>query len=267
MTEKRKSGGRVEGGVAIVTGANGGLGSAIALSLGLEGAKVALGVRRGQDTAQEVVKEIEAAGGEAYVDSLDVADKSSITEFALKSYARYGPTTILVNAAGRIDPADTVRFEQINTNDWDKIFEIDVKGTMLMCQGVVPHMREAGHGSIINFSGSYGNGVNQDNMVNSVCIPFCAAKGAVRAFTASLARDLAPTIRVNAISPGPIEANWEADWDISKEHMDEALSMTLLGRLGKPEEIAETAMYLASQGSGYMTGQNLLVDAGWTLTG
>ena len=258
---------RVEGNVAIVTGANGGLGSAIARSLGLEGAKVALGVRRGREMAEKVETEIRESGGEAYVATLDVSSPESIQTFTSECYSRYGPASILVNTAGRIDPADTVRFEEINSNDWDKIFEIDVKGTMLMCQAVVPHMKEVGSGSIINFSGSYGNGVNQDNMVNSVCIPFCAAKGAVRAFTASLARDLAPMIRVNAISPGPIEANWEEDWGISKEHMDEALSMTLLGRLGRPEEIAESAMYLASSGSGYMTGQNLLVDAGWTLTG
>ncbi len=267
MTQETTRGKRVKNSVAIVTGANGGLGSAIALALGLEGAKVALGVRQKRDAAEEVVAKIGAAGGSAYTDTLDVTSSDSIQNFVSKCHDQFGPTNILINTAGRIDPADTVRFEDINSDDWDKIFEIDVKGTMLMCKAVVPHMREFGRGSIINFSGSYGNGVNQDNMVNSVCIPFCAAKGAVRAFTASLARDLAPTIRVNAISPGPIEANWEADWGISKEHMDEALAMTLLGRLGKPEEIAETAMYLASDGSGYMTGQNLLVDAGWTLTG
>ena len=259
--------GRVQGKVAVVTGANGGLGSAIALALGREGAKVALGVRRGRDVAEDALAEIEKLGSEGYVGSLDVADAGSIEQFAARSASLLGPADVLINAAGRIDPADTVRFQDIKIDDWDKIFEIDVKGTMLMCQAIVPQMRKLGRGSIINFSGSYGNGVNQDNMVNAVCIPFCAAKGAVRAFTASLARDLAPMIRVNAISPGPIEANWEADWGISKEHMDEALSMTLLGRLGKPEEIAETALYLASDGSGYMTGQNLLVDAGWTLTG
>ena len=247
--------GRVEGKVAVVTGANGGLGSAIAMSLGKEGAKVALGVRRGRDIAEKVAKEINNMGGEAFVSNLDVANLTSINEFVAESASRLGSADVLVNAAGRIDPADTVRFQDIKVDDWDKIFEIDVKGTMMMCQAIVPQMRTLERGSIINFSGSYGNGVNQDNMVNSVCIPFCAAKGAVRAFTASLARDLAPTIRVNAISPGPIEANWEADWGISKEHMDEALSMTLLGRLGKPEEIAETALYLASDGSGYMTGQ------------
>ena len=267
MTPRLNNGRRVEGSVAIVTGANGGLGSAIALALGLEGAKVALGVRHGHDVAETVLDEIKKAGGDGHVGPLDVTNNESIEDFVGRSYNLYGPADILINAAGRIDPADTVRFDKIDADDWDKIFEIDVKGTMLMCQAVVIQMRERGRGSIINFSGSYGNGVNKDNMVNSVCIPFCAAKGAVRAFTASLARDLAPTIRVNAISPGPIEANWEADWGISKEHMDEALAMTLLGRLGKPEEIAETAMYLASDGSGYMTGQNLLVDAGWTLVG
>ena len=87
-------------------------------------------------------------------------------------------------------------------------------GSVRMAQAVRPHMEAAGRGSIVNFSGSYGNGIDPENFVNSVAVAYSTAKGAVRAFTASLARDLAPTIRVNAIAPGAIEANWEADWGI-----------------------------------------------------
>ena len=152
---------------------------------------------------------------------------------------RFGRVDVLVNAAGRIDAADAVRFDRIDPDAWDTLFRVDVKGTMLMCAATVPHLRAAGGGSIVNFSGSYGNGVNQENLVNSVAVQYCAAKGAVRAFTAALARDLAPDIRVNAISPGAIEANWEGDWGIPPEHVAEALAMTPLRRMGKPEEIAE----------------------------
>ena len=101
---------------------------------------------------------------------------------------RHGAVDVLVNTAGRIDAADAVRFDRIDPDAWDTLFRIDVKGTMLMCAAVVPHMRAAGGGAIVNFSGSYGNGVNQDNLVNSVAVQYCAAKGAVRAFTAALAR-------------------------------------------------------------------------------
>lgn len=119
----------------------------------------------------------------------------------------------------------------------------------------------------MNFSGSYGNGVNRENLVNSVAVTYCAAKGGVRALTSSLARDLAPQIRVNAVAPGPIAANWEEDWEIPAEHIDEALEMTHLGRMGRPEEIAETVLYLASDGGGYTTGQVLEVSGGWVMDG
>jgi len=258
---------RLDGRVAIVTGANGGLGSVAARALGREGAKVALGARNNRDVADEATAEIVKAGGTAHVGFLDVLDQGSIDAFVADTAERYGGVDILVNSAGRIDPADAVRFDAIDPVAWDQIFAIDVKGSILMCMAVVPVMRKKGSGSIINFGGSYGNGTNQDNMVNSVAIAFCAAKGAVRAMTAALARDLAPEIRVNAVSPGPIAANWEADWGIPQEHMDEAINMTPLKRLGDPMEIGETVVYLASDGAGYMTGQNLLVDAGWTLMG
>ena len=258
---------RLEGRVAIVTGANGGLGSAAARALGREGARVALGARANRDIADAAVAEIASGGGEAHVGYLDVLEPDSIGSFVADTVDRYGGVDVLVNTAGRIDPADAVRFDAIDPDAWDRIFAIDVKGSLLMCKAVVPPMRERGAGSIVNFSGSYGNGTSQDNMVNSVAIAFCAAKGAVRAMTAALARDLAPAIRVNAISPGPIAANWEADWGIPREHMEEAVAMTPLKRLGDPMEIGETVVYLASDGAGYMTGQNLLVDAGWTLMG
>jgi NAD(P)-dependent dehydrogenase (short-subunit alcohol dehydrogenase family) len=196
-----------------------------------------------------------------------VADPLSVQRFIEWVMDTYGAIDVLVNTAGRIDASDAVRFDDIDPAAWDKLFEIDVKGTMLMCAGVVGHMRDRGRGSIINFSGSYGNGVNQQNLVNSVAVQYCAAKGAIRAFTASLARDLAPIIRVNAVAPGAIEANWEGDWGIPAEHVAEALAMTPLKRLGQPEEIAETVLFLASDGGGYITGQILQVDGGWMMTG
>ena len=151
---------------------------------------------------------------------------------------------------------------------WDALFAVDVKGTFLMSRAVVPHMEARGRGAIVNFAGSYGNGVNQDNMVNSVAVSYCAAKGAVRGFTASLARDLAPHIRVNAVSPGPIEANWDADWGIPRRARGRGRRhSTPLKRMGVPQEIAETVLFLASDGAGYITGQMVLADGGWTLAG
>jgi 3-oxoacyl-[acyl-carrier protein] reductase len=258
---------RFEGRVAIVTGAGGALGGAVARALGREGATVALGYRSSEQAAEATLAEIESAGSRGHVDQLEVTDGDSVEQFVAGTAEHYGRIDVLVNAAGRIDPEDAVRFAESSSEAFGKLLDVDLLGTFRVCQAAAPHLRASGNGAIVNFSGSYGNGVNQENVVNSVAVTYCAAKGGVRAFTSALARDLAPDVRVNAVAPGPIEANWEDDWEIPKEHVDEALKMTPLGRMGKPEEIAETVLYLASDGGGYTTGQVLEVSGGWVLEG
>jgi NAD(P)-dependent dehydrogenase (short-subunit alcohol dehydrogenase family) len=253
--------------VAVVTGAGGALGGAVARALGGEGAHVALGYRTSRKSAAENVDRITATGGEAFAGELDVTDDASVAHFVGAVVDRYGPVHVLVNTAGRIDPKDAVRFRDIVPAELAALVDVDVLGSVRMCQAIRPHMEAAGQGAIVNFSGSYGNGIDQENLVNSVAVGYCTTKGAVRALTASLARDLAPLIRVNAISPGAIEANWEADWDISPAHVEQAVQMTPLKRMGRPEEIAEATLFLASDGGGYITGQVLQVDGGWLMTG
>ncbi len=261
------NGSRFRGRTAIVTGAGGALGGATAVALGAEGAAVALSYRGSRDAAEANARTIEEAGGTAYAAHLDVTSSDSVREFVEGVAERFGRIDVLVNTAGRIDAADAVRFTDADLADVAKLIDVDVLGTMRMCQEVRPHMIEAGGGAIVNFSGSYGNGVDADNHVNSVVVGYCATKGAVRGFTSSLARDFAPQIRVNAVSPGAIAANWEDDWDIPAEHVDEALRMTPLKRMGDPREIAETVLFLASDGGGYVTGQVIQVDGGWLMVG
>ncbi|MFL5832590.1 MAG: SDR family NAD(P)-dependent oxidoreductase [Solirubrobacterales bacterium] len=258
---------RFEGRVAIVTGAGGALGGAVARALGREGATVALGYRSSEQSAGEALAGIEAAGARGHAGRLDVTDGDSVASFVAEAAERYGRVDVLVNAAGRIDPEDAVRFAESSPEAFATLLDVDLLGTFRVCQAATPHLRASGNGAIVNFSGSYGNGVNQENVVNSVAVTYCAAKGGVRAFTSALARDLAPEIRVNAVAPGAIAANWEDDWEIPEEHVAEALQMTPLGRMGKPEEIAETVLYLASDGGGYTTGQVLEVSGGWVLEG
>jgi len=267
MEQIWSDGHRFAGRVALVTGAGGALGGAVARALGREGARVVLGYRSSSEAAQANARDIEAAGGEAYAAHLDVTDQASVDEFVGAAAGRFGAIHVLINTAGRIDPKDAVRSADIAPGELSKLLEVDVVGSVRMAQAVSPHMQLAGKGSIVNFSGSYGNGVDPENFVNSVAVAYSTAKGAVRAFTASLARDLAPKIRVNAIAPGAIEANWEADWGIPPEHIEQARQMTPLKRMGLPQEIAEAALFLASDGGGYVTGQVLHVDGGWLMPG
>ncbi len=261
------NGRRFEGRIALVTGAGGALGGAVARAFGREGATVALGYRSSEESAREALGEVESAGAEGHTGQLEVTDGESVNRFVADVAERYGRIDVVVNAAGRIDPDDAVRFADSKADAFTALLDVDLLGSFRVCQAAVPFLRETGHGAIVNFSGSYGNGIDQENVVNSVAVTYCAAKGGVRAFTSALARDLAPEIRVNAVAPGPIAANWEDDWEIPKEHLDEALAMTPLGRMGKPEEIAETVLYLASDGGGYTTGQVLEVSGGWILDG
>jgi len=114
---------------------------------------------------------------------------------------------------------------------------------MRVCHAVIPFMRRHGRGVIINFSSTYGNGVTPENPINWVPVTYCAAKGAIRGFTAALARDIAPDIRVNALAPGPISGNWEQEWGVSPEHIDEAKAMNPMKRFGEPREIAEPSSF------------------------
>src|SRR5215813_8690215 len=258
---------RFSGRVALVTGAGGTLGGAVAAGFGREGASVLVGYRSSQAAADAVVAEIEAAGGAAAAVRLDVTDQASVDGFVAQADELYGRVDVLVNTAGRLDEADTVRFEDMTAEAATALLTVDVVGTMRMCHAVIPHMRRHGRGVIVNFSSTYGNGVNPENAINWVPVTYCAAKGAIRGLTASLARDVAPEIRVNALAPGPISGNWEQEWGVAPEHIEEAKAMNPLKRFGDPREIAETVLFLASDGAGYVNGQVLHVEGGWVPAG
>ena len=159
--------------------------------------------------------DVVAGGGVASACQLDVTDQASVDRFVGQADALYGRVDVLVNAAGRLEEADTARFEDMSPDAAAALLAVDVIGAMRMCRAVIPHMRRHGRGAIINFSSTYGNGINPANAVNWVPVTYCAAKGAIRGMTASLARDVAPEIRVNALAPGPISGNWEQEWGVA----------------------------------------------------
>jgi 3-oxoacyl-[acyl-carrier protein] reductase len=258
---------RFTGRVAVVTGGGGTLGAAVAKSFGSAGASVAVGYRSSRASAMEVVDELVRQGGQAHASHLDVTEQVSVDAFVAGIVERYGRLDVLVNAAGRLDEADTVRFSELDPAAASALLQVDVVGTMRMCHAVRPIMLHNGGGVIVNFSSTYGNGTNPGNAINFVPVTYSAAKGAIRGFTTTLARDLAPEIRVNALAPGPISGEWETEWGVSPAHIEEAIAMNPLKRFGKPQEIAETVLFLASDGAGYITGQVIHVDGGWVPAG
>src|SRR6201996_6550811 len=267
MGAQWNDGRRFEGRVAVVTGGGGTLGGAVARGFGSEGASVAIGYRSSRSRAEEVVAELEGRGARAHSGQLDVTDQDSVDAFVLAVAERYGRLDVLVTAAGRLDEADTVRFSELDTAAATALLQVDVIGTMRMCHAVRPLMLESGGGAIVNFSSTYGNGTNAENAINFVPVTYSTAKGAIRGFTATLARDLAPEIRVNALAPGPISGEWETEWGVLPAHIEEAIAMNPLKRFGTPQEIAETVLFLASDGAGYITGQVIHVDGGWVMAG
>lgn len=267
METRWNDGHRFSGRVALVTGAGGTLGGAIARGFGGEGASVVVGYRRSQAEADAVVADIVQGGGVATAHQLDVTDQASVDGFVGQAASTYGRIDVLVNTAGRLDEADTVRFEQMSADAATALLEVDVIGTMRMCHAVIPVMRRHGSGAIVNFSSTYGNGVNPENAINWVPVTYCAAKGAIRGLTTSLARDIAPEIRVNALAPGPITGNWEWEWGVAPEQIEEAKAMNPMKRFGDPREIAETVLFLASDGAGYVNGQVIHVEGGWVPAG
>jgi len=228
---------------------------------------VAVGYRSSGTKAAELVADLEGRGAQAHAGHLDVTDQDSVDAFIAGVTERYGRLDVLVNAAGRLDEVDTARFSELDIGAASALLQVDVIGSMRMCHAVRPTMLDGGGGAIVNFSSTYGNGVNPDNAINFVPVSYSTAKGAIRGFTTTLARDLAPEIRVNALAPGPISGEWETEWGVAPEHVDEAIAMNPLKRFGKPEEIAETVLFLASDGAGYITGQVIHVDGGWVVAG
>ena len=152
----------------LVTGAGGTLGGAIAGGFGGEGAAVVVGYRRSQAAAESVAADIAAAGGSACAAQLDVTDQASVDRFVAEADTLYGRIDVLVNTAGRIDEADTARFEDMSPDAATSLLMVDVVGSMRMCHAVIPYMRRNSSGAIINFSSTYGNGVTPENPINWV---------------------------------------------------------------------------------------------------
>ena len=244
---------KLTGKVAVVTGASKGIGAAIATSLAAEGASVVVNYASSKSGADAVVAAITQAGGKAVAVAGDVsnpADAQAIIDAAIKTY---GKLDILVNNSGVYEFAP---LEAITPEHFHKQFNINVLGTLLVTQAAVKHLGEGG--SIINIG----------SVVSRITPPasavYSGTKGAIDAITGSLANELgAKKIRVNSINPGMVETEGAtAAGFIGSDFEKQSIASTPLGRTGQPSDIAKVAVFLASDDSGWLTGEHLLASGG-----
>jgi NAD(P)-dependent dehydrogenase (short-subunit alcohol dehydrogenase family) len=249
-----------DGKVAIITGAGGGMGRVAAETFAREGARVVLADVT-EETAAASAEAVTAAGGQASAVAADVSNEDEARRMVEHAIATFGRLDCLYNNAG-IMPAADHSVVDTDVETWDKVMAVNVRGVFLGCKYAIPRMVEQGSGSVINvasFVALLGCSVPQD--------AYTASKGAVLALTRSLAVQFAPQgVRTNAISPGPIETPLLMDWLVKDEEAKRIrLARNPTGRFGKPEDIVNAAIYLASDESRWTNGANLVIDGGITV--
>jgi NAD(P)-dependent dehydrogenase (short-subunit alcohol dehydrogenase family) len=248
---------RLQDKVAIITGAGSGMGRVAAQLFAGEGAKVVV-AEFGETAGRETVAQVEAGGGQASFVRTDVSDEASAKAMVDHALATYGRVDVLYNNAGVMPEADhSVVDTDVAT--WDQVMAVNVRGVFLGCKYAIPQMVEQGSGSVINiasFVALLGCSVPQD--------AYTASKGAIISLTRSLAVQFGPNgVRTNAICPGPVETPLLMDWLVKDEEAKRIrLARNPTGRFGKPEEIVNMAVYLASDESRWTNGASLVVDGG-----
>lgn len=244
---------RLKGKVAIVTGASRGLGSAIAKRFAKEGAKVVVNYNRSGTKAQALVKEIRKEGGEAIAVKGDVSIARDVKQLVKKTVDTFGRVDILVNNAGVLFRET---FLDAPIEVWDKTIDINLKGAYLCSREVAPIMLAQKGGKIINISSN--SGAYHPSAMTLV--EYVVSKAGMNGLTKALALKLGPYINVNAILPGRIDTDMTAG--VTPEATRAVIEETPLKRLGLPEEIANAAVYLASDESDFVTGELHLVAGG-----
>lgn len=250
---------RLAGKVAIITGAASGIGKAGAVLFADEGARIAI-ADVDETGGNEVVREISDRGGDAIFVRTDVTGAAEVKSMVAATIAAFGRIDILYNNAGIVRLGSV---EEISEEDWDLVMNVNLKSVYLCSKYAIPHMKQAGGGSIIN-AGSTVSFVGSPKSA-----PYCASKGGLLILTKQMALDYAPfNIRVNAICPGVTDTPFAAQVFGSTPDPVQARRQSErarpIGRLAKPEEVARAALFLASDESSLAMGSALVVDGGYT---
>ena len=252
---------RVKGKAAIVTGGASGIGRAAAVLLAKEGARVAV-TDITDGAGKEVVEEITKNGDAADYWHMNVADEKEVEKVFAEIYDKYWKINILVNNAGI--PGSMTPTHELPTEEWNRIIDIDLNGVFYCTKHVINYMKKSGGGSIVNMSSMLG-------LIGGADIAYHAAKGGVRLMTKSDATVYAPdNIRVNSIHPGyimtPLFQNVAKNSPVGEQAFYKQITDGIpAGRLGEPEDVARTILWLASDDSDYITGIEVIVDGGFIL--
>lgn len=247
----------LQGKTVLITGAATGIGRATALLFAQAGARVVVNHLRQDAEAASLVQAIEAAGGQATAISADVSQAAEVKRLVDGALAAFGAVDVLVNNAGIIQEK---AFLDTTEAEWDQMLGTDLKSVFLMCRAVLPGMVARGGGAIVNIASDLGI------LGRERYAPYCAAKAGVIGLTRSLAREFAPQqIRVNAIAPGPVATAMVSLDHMSAEWVEKELAIPQ-HRLGAPEEIAASALFLASDLSRFYCGQVLGPNGGSVMT-
>lgn len=245
--------------VAIVTGSATGLGAAVALRLADQGCNVVINYTKSEAEAKETLAACEAKGVEAILGQGDVGEDADCRRIVDETVKKWGRVDVLVNNAGGTKFADHAKLDELNAEDFLWIYKVNVVGAYQMIRACEPHMKKAGKGSVVNISSIAGvTGIGSS-------VAYAASKGALNTMTLSLARSLAPVIRVNAVCPGFIGTRWFSDrfgtqtFEGIKRQQEET---TPLRRAGTPEDIAAAVVFFCGEGSDHITGETLITDAG-----
>ena len=245
----------LKGKVAIVTGASKGIGAGIARAFGAAGALVVVNYASSQDNADRVVAEIGDRGGEAIAVQGDVSNVADVKRLFIETKESFGKLDVVVNNAGvyRFEPV-----EAVTELEFHREFNTNVLGTLLIIQEALKYFGPEG-GNVINISSI----ASENPTPNSVV--YSATKGAIDSITLELSRELGTRkIRVNAIAPGGTESEGVATVGIlGSEFEKQIVNLTPLGRLGRPEDIARVAMFLASDDASWLTGERISASGGW----
>ena len=249
---------QLTGRTALVTGASRGIGRSIARGLAEAGASVAVHYQRAVAAADEVVREIVDAGGDAFSHAAEISIAAEVGELAGACLERWGHIDILVCNAGIWKEAAV---DSMSEQQWDEMLDVNLKGMYLSTRFCVPHMIAAGSGSIVNISSTAGQ------RGEPLHAHYAASKGGMLSWTKSLAGELAPHgIRVNCVAPGWVHTDMAAE-ALQSEEAAKIRAGIPLGRAGRPEEIASVTCFLASDLASYVTGEVVNVNGGNVLCG